>query len=113
MSEQQKLSIPVIKKDALVNIDISYAECGAIVNSLFSLAKGSAPMDLEEFKKLIEGGLEVKDQIQITYLILDKLYRKILEQAKKNDQIEMTEFTIPNPLEALKGSNPEVTQNDQ
>jgi hypothetical protein len=97
MSENT-LKVPIVKKDAIVPIEMNYTEIACLVQGLFLIAGRWTPEQIEEFKQLLESKVTSKDPQQITYIVLDQFYRKILSKAKELDMIEYSEMTIDSPL---------------
>jgi hypothetical protein len=95
MTEQdiKNMEIPVLKKDAKVQIEIGYQEAAAIAQTFFIIAGKWDEATKNEFKTLIDKREQINNPEMITYIILDQLYRKLLQKAKDEDQVEMTKLS--------------------
>lgn len=93
-----KNKIPVLTKEAQVEITISYTEAAALINTLFSLIKTWTPEETEQFKALIEGKKAIESINHLTYVVIDGLYRKILQRAQETDQVSWQEMPSPQQI---------------
>jgi len=100
-------TVPILTKDALVDVKINYNICGAIAQSIFIQAenwKKYAPEKLEKFKE--EATVMQQDKIKgfsdielHAFAILDSFYKLILKNAKEQGMTEEVsiDFAV-NPL---------------
>lgn len=97
--ENEKIKVPILKKDCLVNVPVTYSESASIVQAIFTIASLWDKDEVEKFKNLIEKRERIEEPNMVVYLHLDKLYKKILSAAKEADMIEYTE--VSNTIDPL------------
>ncbi len=100
----EPIKVPVIKKDSEVTVTLNTNEISSIVQAIFFISKDWTPADVESIKKGILEKTTFTDPKQITFLLLDRVYKKLLREAQAKGLTEETDFTIPSPIEGT--SNP-------
>ena len=92
-TQNTELKVPILKKDSTISITLNYSQMGALVQSLFIIAGHWSEEKRNEFKEILEQKGQLKDAEQITYILIDQIYRNALNIAKAEDKIEMTGIT--------------------
>lgn len=99
MIENNNLKVPLLKKDAVVNIEFDYNKAGALVQAMMIIGGKWDKVKQSEFQDVIKNNKEVKDIEFLTYLYLDRTYREVIDIASKQDMIEFTNIlTNSQPL---------------
>lgn len=98
------MTVPIISKNQEVEIKLTTQEISAIVQAIFLISEKWTPTDVETMKSILEKKETLSDPRQITFVLLDRIYRKLLKKAQEEGKCEDTEVQIPSPLETT--SNP-------
>lgn len=97
--ESQEQKVPILKQDAKVMVEVDFNSAGAIAQSLFVIAGKWTDEERKEFQTLLNEKKELSDISQLCYIYLDRLYRLILVEAKKTEQLEYRDLNqAANPL---------------
>ena len=87
--------VPVFKEDSKIDITLSTHEISAIVQAIFMISENWNQEDVDNLKKTLEERKLLEDPRQITFVLLDGVYRRILQKGKELDLLEEKEFAIP------------------
>ena len=89
-----ELKVPILKKDAIINIELNYSQMGALVQSLFIFASHWDDAKRKQFQEVLEKKGKLDDPEFITYILLDQIYRNTILKAQQEDKIEMTDVSM-------------------
>ena len=90
--------IPVIKPEAMVTIELNSQEISAIVQAIFYISEGWTKDNVDEIITTLQAQKPLTDPRQITFVLLDRVYKKLLKEAQDTNQTAETELTIPSPV---------------
>jgi len=83
-----KVKVPILKKDAVITLDLDYQNLGYIAQALMLLAKGFSPEEMEAFKAILANKEPISDLRMAAYINLDMIYRKAIKQAESESKVE-------------------------
>ena len=96
------MTIPTLKRDAQVDVKISYNDAGCLANMIFFISKTwkeYTPEKLEQLKTILQNKEKIEDIDFHMFLCVDSLYKRILKAATAQDMIEQLDIKDAfNPL---------------
>lgn len=96
MSETTK--IPMIKPEAEVTVTLNNQEISAIIQAIFYISEGWTRDNVDEIITSLQAQKPLTDPRQITFVLLDRVYKKLLKEAQEKGMCTETDVTIPSPV---------------